>query len=278
MSPICEGRIVARPKQEYGDRDVTRPSNGVVMKLEVVVLTAILLTFGSDLNAAEIKLLASGATKEVLVELIPAFEKQSGHKVVSVWSGGADIRKRVGAGEAYDVVIVAANDIDAFIQQRKLIPGSRTDLMKTGVGVAVRAGSPKPDVGSRETLKAALVAATSVGYSTGPSGDHIIRLLDQLGIADVVRPKLKQVPSGVAVASIIASGQADLGVQQVSELIHYPGIEYLGPLPTELQNMTTYAAGVGAATKDAEAAASLTSYLHSPAATPLIRHHGMEPG
>lgn len=228
-------------------------------------------------NAAEIKVLASGATKEVYLELIPQFEGETGHKTVTTWSGTADIKKRIADGEVYDVVIASAPDIDSFIQQGKIVGGSRTDLMKSGIGVAIRAGAPKPDISSSEALKGTLLAAKTIGYSTGPSGVYILALLDRMGIADQVKSKLKQTPSGVRIGTIIASGEAEIGFQQVSELIHEPGIDYLGPLPSEVQNVTVFSAGIHSVASQPEAAKKLVKILTGPTAATVIRKHGMDP-
>src|SRR5262249_10831579 len=150
-----------------------------------------------------ITVLAAGPAKEVFAEVVPQFEKGSGHRVVTTWSGSANIRKRIADGEVYDLVILGAPEIDGFIQQGKVTPGSRTDLMKSGVGMAVRAGAPKPNIGSSEEVKRTLLAAKSIGYSTGLSGDHIVRLIEQMGIAEQVKPKLRQVPSGTRIGTII---------------------------------------------------------------------------
>ena len=248
------------------------------MKIGFFVATAASLLLSGMASAADIKVLASGATKEIFVELIPEFEKNSGHKVVATFTGSANIKKQMAAGEAYDLVIVGESDIDAFIQQGKIVPGSRTDLMKSGIGVAVRAGSPKPDIGSSEALKKTLLAAKSIGYSTGPSGLHMVSLVERMGIADQIKPKLKQVPSGVQVDSIIVNGEAEIGFQQISELIHAPGLDYIGPLPPDVQKITVFSAGVHNGVKQPEAAKALVKSLTAPAAAVVIKKYGMEPG
>jgi molybdate transport system substrate-binding protein len=168
--------------------------------------------------------------------------------------------------------------IDAFIQQGKIAPGTRTDLMKSGVGVAVRAGAPKPDIGSREALKRTLLSAKSIGYSSGPSGDYVVGLVERLGIADQVKAKMKQVPSGTRISAMIDSGEVEIGFQQVSELIHEKGIDYLGPLPSEVQKITVFSAGLHTGAKTPEAAKALIKALTSPDAAIVIKAHGMEPG
>ena len=249
------------------------------MKKMIIAIGVLAMVALSGIGrAAEIEMLASGATKEALLELIPDFEKSSGHKVVATWTGSANIRKRIAAGEVYDLVVMGDKDIDSFIQQGRMVAGSRVDLMKSGVGVAVAAGAAKPDISSSEALKSAILAAKSVGYSTGPSGDHVVKMLERMGIADQVRAKLKQVPSGAAVGSIIKSGDAEIGFQQVSEFIHYPGITYVGPLPAAVQQVTVFSAGLHAGAKQPAAAKDLVRLFTSPTAATVIKFHGMEPG
>ena len=229
-------------------------------------------------SAVEIRVLASGATRDAYVEAVPQFEKATGHTVVTTWTGSANIKKRIAAGEVYDLVIVGAPVIDAFVQQGKVVAGSRVDLMKSGVGVGVRAGASRPDISSSGNLKKAVLEAKSIGYSTGPSGDYVIKLLERMGIADQVRPKLKQVPSGERIGTFISSGEAEIGFQQVSELIDAPGVDYLGPLPPEVQQTTVFSAGIHSGAKEAKAAKELVEFLTGPAAASAIRKHGMEPG
>jgi molybdate transport system substrate-binding protein len=248
------------------------------MKSKLVIAVAVSLFVSGIASAAEIKVLASGATKEVIDEVLPAFEKTSGHKVTIAFTGTANIKKRIAAGEVYDLVIVGGPVIDAFIQQGKIAPGTRTDLMKSGVGVAVRAGASKPDIGSSEALKRTLLTAKSIGYSSGPSGDHVVNLIERMGIADQVKPKMKQVPSGSRIGTMIESGEAEIGFQQISELIHEKGIDYLGPLPLEAQKITVLSAGLHTGAKEPEAANALVRALTVPEAATVIKAHGMEPG
>jgi molybdate transport system substrate-binding protein len=234
--------------------------------------------FASSASAAEIKVLASGATKEVIDEILPPFEKGSGHKVVVAFTGTANIKKRIAAGEVYDLIIVSGPVIDAFVQQGKITATSRADLMKSGVGVAVRNGAPKPDIGSSEALKKTLLSAKSIGYSSGPSGEYVVTLVERMGITDQVKPKMKQVPSGARISAMINSGEAEIGFQQISELIHEKGIDYLGPLPSEVQKITVFSAGLQTGAKEQEAAKTLIKALKSPDAAKVIKAHGMEPG
>ena len=248
------------------------------MKIGFIVAAVASLFATSMASAAEIKVLASGAAEEILAELVPQFEKSSGHKVVATFTGTANIKKQIAAVEVYDLVIVGGLVIEAFIQQGKVVPGSRTDLMKSGVGVDVRAGAPKPDIGSSDALKKTLLAAKSIGYSTGPSGVYMLSLFERMGIADQIKPKLKQVPSGVRIGSVIVSGEAEIGFQQISELIHAPGLDYVGPLPSDVQKITVFSAGIQSGAKQPEAANALVKSLTAPAAAVVIKKHGMEPG
>jgi molybdate transport system substrate-binding protein len=248
------------------------------VKLGIILAATATILLPNFASAAEIKVLASGATKEAYVELVPEFEKSSGHQVVTTWTGTANIKKQIAAGEVYDLVIVGGPEIDAFIHEGKVVPGSRVDLMKSGVGVGVRAGAPRPDISSSEALKRTVLSAKSIGYSTGPSGDYVISLFERMGIADQVKPKLKQVPSGAPIVTFITSGEAEIGFQQISELIHAPGVDYLGPLPPEVQKITVFSSGIHSRAKQPEAAKELVKFLTAPPAASVIEKHGMEPG
>jgi molybdate transport system substrate-binding protein len=248
------------------------------MKIRVLVAATAGLFLSVPAIAAEIKVLAVGPVKEVyLDEIIPQFEKKSGHTVSTTWSGTADIKKRLAAGEVYDVVIVSGPDIDAFIKQGNMVAGSRIDLMKSGIGVGIRAGATKPDISSSEALKQTILAAKSIGYSTGPSGDYMATLFDRMGIADMVKSKIKQTPSGVRISTLIANGEAEIGFHQISEIIHEPGVDYLGPLPSDVQKTTVWSAGVHSRSSQPEAAKALIETLAAPASAPTIKKHGMEP-
>lgn len=236
------------------------------------------LTAHGDARAAELKVIAVNAAKGPLAELVSAFEKSSGHKVTTAWAGTEAITKRIGDGEAADIVVIAAPNLDKLIADGKLIAGSRVDFAKVGVGIAVRSGLPKPDISSADAIRKAVLDAKSVMYSTGPSGFYIAELFKKLGIADQVKDKIKQPPSGAQVGELIARGESDLGFQQVTELLHVPGIDYLGPLPADIQNITVYSTGLHSATKEQDAAKALVKYLTGPHAAPVIRKTGMEPG
>jgi molybdate transport system substrate-binding protein len=247
--------------------------------MKAIVLAACTIVFVCPLaHAADVALLAAGASKETVSELIPVFEKATGHRVVATFATAPAIARRLADGEAFDLVISTAEGIDGFIAQGRLVPGSRTDLMKTGVGVAVRAGSRVRDVRSTEALKTQLLGAFFIGRSAGTSGEYVVVLFARLGLSDQLLPKLKQAPPGLQVADMLRRGDVDIGLQQASELIHAPGIAYLGPLPPELQKTTVYAAGIPAGAKQPAAAAALVKTLTAPEAAAAIRHNGMDPG
>jgi molybdate transport system substrate-binding protein len=240
---------------------------------------ASLLMFANMVHAAEIRVLSTQATEEAYRELVPQFEKASGHKVTTVFTGTLDANKRLAAGETYDLLIMSAPSIEEHIKAGKVVPGSRVDLAKSGVGVGVgvKAGAPKPDISTSEALKKTVLAAKSIGYSTGPSGNYMIGLFQRMGIADEIKPKLKQTPTGVFVGSIIASGDAEIGFQQVSELSHFAGVDYVGPLPADIQQFTTFSSGIMAGAKEADAANALVKFITAPAAAAAFKKRGMEP-
>ena len=229
-------------------------------------------------NAAEIKVIGSPGFREAYNELVPGFEKATGNRVTTIWGGVNEVAKRVGGGETADIVILPVAQIEDLLKQGKLVPGSRVDVAKSGIGVAVRSGAPKPDLRSGEALKNALLKAKSIAYSTGPSGVHMERLLQQWGIADAVKGKIVVSPPDTPVGEILARGGAEIGFQQVSELIRIKGIDYLGPLPADVQEITAFAAALHKNAAAPDAAKALMKYLSAPAAAPIIRKTGMEPG
>jgi molybdate transport system substrate-binding protein len=251
--------------------------NSIVSAL-IMSVAAVMAIGASRAHASEIKVIGSAAVKEVVLELIPAFEKSSGHKVTTIWSGTEGVANRVSGGEVVDIVIIAAQNIDKLILEGKLVSGSRADFAKSGVGIAVRTGLPKPDISSGEAVKRAVLAANSVAYSSGPSGFYVADLFKKMGIADQIKGKVRQPPSGVQVGELVARGEADLGFQQISELLHVKGIDYLGPLPADIQYITVYSAALHAAATAPDAAKALIKFLTGPEAGPIVRKSGMEPG
>ena len=251
--------------------------NGLI-RAAAAILVANALMFAQAACADDIRVMASNAFKEAYLELVPQFQEASGHKVVTSFVGSADIMKRMQAGESTDLLILARNSVDELIKLGKVVPGSRVDLAKSGVGVAVPAAAPKPDISSADALKRVLLAATSIGYSSGPSGAYLAGLFQRMGIADELRPKIKQAAPGVAVGDLIARGEVEIGFQQVSELLSIKGIDFVGPLPPDVQQITVFSAGLHVAAAAPSAAGALARFLSSPAAVPAIRSKGMEPG
>lgn len=229
--------------------------------------------------AAGLRVISSMATRRLLGDLIAAFAPVSPQHHVSVESvGGLDAARRVDGGEPFDVVVLAADALDGLIARGRVRPGSRVDLVTSPIALAVRSGAPRPDISSEDAMRRAVLAARSIGYSTGPSGDHLVRLLARWGIADTVGGRLVQAPPGVAVATLVADGDVELGVQQLSELMPASGnIDVVGLLPAGVQHVTTFAAGITATCEQPEAARTLLAFLASPSVAAIKRRHGMEP-
>ena len=228
-------------------------------------------------NAAEINVIASTAMREVMEELVPMFERASGHKVAVTFLSGAVLPGRVKEGVQADLVVTTPATIDDLVQAGRVVAGSRVDFVRSGAGVAVRAGAPKPDIGTPDALKRALLAAKSVGYSQGPSGVHFMSTMARLGIADEIKAKGVVPPLGTRVGTLIAKGEAEIGVQQITELLQIPGIDFVGPLPQELQANIIYATATPATAKERDAAAALVKFLRSEPALPVIKKVGLEP-
>lgn len=217
------------------------------------------------------------ATRPLLAELCTAHTQASGRPVALQAVGGVDAAKRVAAGEAFDVVVLAADALDKLITAGHVRAEGRVDLVRSPVAVAVRAGMPQPDIGSEAALRATMLAAGSLCFSTGPSGDFLRLLLQRWGIAEAVAGRLMQAPPGVPVGSLVARGDVDLGFQQLGELLPLPGITVLGTLPEPVACITTFSAGLCAAGTQPDAVRELLRYLTSPATDAAKRRHGMTP-
>ncbi len=230
-------------------------------------------------NAAEIKVLTTGAFKQVVVALVPEFEKATGHKVVVDNGTVGQLQKRVDGGETFDVLVLSPRGIEDYIKGGKIAAGSSANLAKVGVGVMVKEGAPKPDVSTVDAFKQALLNAKSVAYidpaSGGSSGIYVSGLLDKMGVADQVKPKAK-LKQGGHVSDLISSGQAELGIHQISEIVSEKGVTLVGPLPAAIQNYTTYTVGLSSGAKEAEAAKAFIKVLTSPAAAAVLKSKGME--
>lgn len=244
--------------------------------IALFVTVALLLGINTT-DAATIQVMSSNALKGPFLELVPLYEKTSGNKVLFIWGGTEGLTKRVAEGEVADVVILARPNIDKLIQNRHLAEDSRTDIVKSRIGVAIRAGLPKPDISSAEAIKIAVLEAKSVGYSSGPSGFYIAELFNKMGIADQIKDKVKQPESGVQIGDLMARGEVDLGFQQVSELLHVKGIDFLGPLPAEIQNVTVFSAGLHVSARAPEEGKGLIKFLTGTEAAAIIKKSGLEP-
>jgi molybdate transport system substrate-binding protein len=224
-----------------------------------------------------LRMISSMATRQVLANLIAAHERAGGAASVLEAVGGVDAARRVQAGEAFDIVVLAANALAQLESAGKTVGGSTVALVRSGVSVAVPARAPAPDISTEEAVKAAVLAAPTLGYSTGPSGTHLLKTFERWGILDTVRERIVQAPPGVPVARLVAQGEVALGFQQLSELLHAPGITIVGPLPPGMQLMTTFSAALATTCQQPVAALALLAYLASPAADEAKRRQGMEP-
>jgi len=237
---------------------------------------------GNKPAGEDIHVMTSGGFTAAYNDLRPEFERSSGRTVKTAYGasmGNAtdSIPSRLARNEPADVVILARPALDALVAQGKVVAGSQVDLVRSSIGFAVHKGAPKPDIGTVDALKRTLLAAPSIAYSASASGTYYeTELLKKLGIEDQVKPKSKRILSE-RVGSVVARGDAALGLQQVSELLPIEGIDYIGPLPAEVQRVTVFSAGIATASKQPDAARQLIRYLNSPAAAPTIAKTGLEP-
>ena len=226
---------------------------------------------------APLKIVSSMATRQVLADLVSAYEARASRKVALESVGGVDAAKRVRAGEPFDAVILASDAIDTLEQDGHVVAGTRVDLVRSETAVAVRAGAPHPDLRTEDAVKRAVRSAKSLSYSTGPSGVHLAKLFERWGIADEVASKVVQAPPGVPVGSLVADGKVELGFQQLAELIHLKGIDVAGPLPPAIQVVTIFSGGVATTSTRPDDARAMLAYMASPAAADAKRRQGMTP-
>ncbi|HEY2135191.1 MAG TPA: substrate-binding domain-containing protein [Xanthobacteraceae bacterium] len=247
-----------------------------------LVAAGFLLSVASA-GAAEIKVMSSAGFKAAYLELVAEFEHATGNKVVNAWGPSMGetpqaVPNRIARGEPVDVVIVVGEAMDKLVQDHKVVAASRTDLARSLIGAAVKAGTPKPDIGSVEAFKRALANAKSIAYSDSASGVYIeTELYKRLGVSDAVKAKSKMIPAD-PVGEVVANGGAELGFQQVSELMPVKGIELLGPIPAEIQKVTVFSAAVAAGAHEPAAGEALIRFLAAPSAAAVITKSGMEPG
>jgi molybdate transport system substrate-binding protein len=246
--------------------------------LPIIAAAVLLAASASAGTAAEVRILTAGAMKAVVLELVPAFEKETGHKAVVDNDTAGGLSKRILGGEAFDLVVVTPGVIDDLTGKGKVATG-RVVVARVGVGVAVKDGAPLPDISSVDALKRALLAAKSVAYidpaSGGSSGPFVVGLFEKLGIAAEMKPKTK-LKNGGYVADLVASGEAEIALHQISEIAPVKGAKLVGPLPAEIQNYTTYAVGIAADAKQPDAAKVMIKLLSGAEAADVLKRRGME--
>ncbi|MET1113986.1 MAG: substrate-binding domain-containing protein [Comamonas sp.] len=237
---------------------------------------------GSQPAKTQLHVMTSGGFTAAYDELRPQFEKQSGYVVKTAYgasTGGASdsIPSRLGRGEPADIVILARSALDALVKDGKVIPGSEVDLVKSSMGLVVKQGAPRPDISTVDAFKRALLNAPSIAYSASASGIYYeTELMKKLGIENELKPKSKRIVSE-RVGTVVARGDAAIGMQQVSELLPIPGVDFVGKIPEELQRVTVFSAGIAASSKHPDSARELIKFLHSDAASPAIVKSGLEP-
>jgi molybdate transport system substrate-binding protein len=270
-------------RQLFRPRDIAAFAYGETrMRMTALAFAVALMAVGAPRGAAcaEIKVLTAGAFKQVLLAMLPEFERQSGHKVMVDNDTVGALTRRIEAGEAFDLAVLTPTAVDSLSKKGKLVPGGGRNLARVGIGVVVKEGAPKPDIGSVDAFKKALLAASSIAYidpaAGGSSGIYVAGLLDRLGIAAEMKGKSRLI-SGGAVAEHVARGEAELGIHQISEILPVKGIALVGPLPAEIQSYTIYAAGVGANARQADAAKDLLKALTGASVAEVLRSKGMNP-
>jgi molybdate transport system substrate-binding protein len=225
------------------------------------------------MTSVPLKVISSMATRELLAALAVQYERDTRQPVVTEAGGGVDVARRISAGEAMDVVVLASNAIDKLIAEGRVL--ARVDLVQSGVAIAVRAGAAAPAIGSETDVKAAVLAAPTLSYSTGPSGVYLEKLFARWGILEQIRGRIMVPPPGVPVGSLVASGQVALGFQQLSELMNLDGIKVLGPLPDSIQTLTVFSGGICASSAMPEAARALLQYMASRDVAAIKQQYGM---
>jgi molybdate transport system substrate-binding protein len=244
-------------------------------------LAATLWLAGSA-GAAEVRVMISGGLSAAYNALVPEFERQTGNKVLTAYGPSMGttanaIPVRLERGEPADVLILVGYALGDLIKQGKVVADSRVDLVKSPIGVCVKSGAPKPDISSADSLKRALLAAKSVAYSDSASGVYVsTEMFAKLGIDEEMKDKARKIPA-TPVAEIVARGDAEIGLQQISEMLPVPGVDIVGPLPAELQKITIFSAGIASVSKEPDAGKALIKFLASPAASAVIIKSGLEP-
>ena len=245
----------------------------IVLKTASLILIIIQT---NTVHAAEIKVWTARALATVLAEIGPEFERKSGHKLKISSDLPTAFDRRAQAGEQFDVLISGSVPVDEWIKVGRIVSGSRQDIARSGIGVAVRAGNPKPDISSVELFKRALLDARSIAYLRVGSGIYVDRLIDRLGIAKDIRSKVTR-PESDVVSELVAKGEIELGIVVITQILTTPGVELVGPLPPEIQSYVTFTAGISSNSKHPKAAEELIRFLRGQTATRVIKAQGMEP-
>jgi len=245
---------------------------------KLAVALAFLCAHGGAALAGEVKVVSVVPLKTSLDVLAPEFERQTGHKLTIKYAGSSDLIRQFEAGETFDVALVWPAMVDRLLKDGKVAAGTRADIARVAIGVAVQKGAPKPDISTTEAFKAALLKAKSVSHSTeGASGTYLKSLLERLGIAADMQPKLRPVAGGPLVVGPVARGEVELAVITVPFIVLEPGADLVGPLPEELQQYVVYTAGVAAATQEPDGARALLRHLTSPSGAAVIKSKGLDP-
>jgi len=242
----------------------------------ILVSLTILLAQPAMANASEIKVWTARAMATVLAKIGPQFERETGHKLTIVSDLPPAFVRRLNAGEHFDIFISGSSPVDEWIKNGQIVADTRVDLARSGIGVEVRAGARKPDISSVEAFKRALLDAKSIAYLRVGSGNYLADLLERLGIADAIKSKVTR-PESDIVSELVAKGEVELGMVVITQILTTPGVDLVGPLPSEIQSYIVFSAGVSANSKVPEAAKLLIKFLRGPTAIPVIRTQGMEP-
>jgi molybdate transport system substrate-binding protein len=277
-------RITLAPKD---DRSRVA-AGGLIVRLKAANFRAFVLGVASALllvgaaSAVEVRVMISGGLTAAFNTLVPEFERVTGNKVLTAYgpSMGTTVNAipiRLERGEPADVLIMVGYALGDIVRQGKVIADSRVDLVKSPIGIAVRLGAPRPDISSADAVRRALLAAKSIAYSDSASGVYVsTEMFQRLGIADAMKDKAKKIPA-TPVAEIVARGDAEIGFQQISEMLPVPGVDIVGPLPADLQKITVFSAGIATASKEPDAGKALIKFLASPAASAALIKSGLEP-
>jgi len=243
---------------------------------------SLLLFFGlastASVSAAEIKILTTRSVMTILDKIGSEFERATGHTLNYSSDVAINLVRRVEAGETFDLLVASPSQMDGLIAKGIIVAATRTNLVRSGIGVQVKSGAPKPDISSMDAFKRSLLTAKSIGYlKEGQSGVYLHQVFDRIGLADAIREKAIR-PDTDIVSELVAKGEIELGLVVITQIVTTPGVELVGPIPNEIQSYITFTAGISATAKAPEPARALLEFLKGPTALPVIREQGMEPG